>query len=97
MIPGKYFGAHWAEKVVLLCAGQMSIVMTYSGDVNPIDDFKMKFQSDYKFKRADFISRIIFPLLLCLYSMAWTKPKKKKYRISLGMPVNEALYSESEI
>lgn len=28
--------------------------------------------------------------------MAWTK-SKKKYRISLGMLGNEALYSESEI
>lgn len=27
MSPGKYFGAHWAEKVVLLCAGQMNTVM----------------------------------------------------------------------
>ena len=27
MSPGKYFGAHWDEMVVLLCASQMNIVM----------------------------------------------------------------------
>lgn len=49
---------------------------TYTGDVNPLDDFKMKFLCDYKFNIAEFISRIIFTLLLCLYSLTWTKQNK---------------------